>query len=120
MIQLNSNLSVIDNSGAKKVKCIKILGGSFNGSLGDKIVVAIQNVLPNRKVKEGDVAQSLVVRLRKESKRKDGTSLKFFENSAILLNQKGIPQGTRIFGPVPRELRKKKFMKVVSIAQGVI
>jgi large subunit ribosomal protein L14 len=74
----------------------------------DRIVVAIQNVLPNRKVKSGDVSQSLVVRLKKEKKRKDGTTINFFENSAILLNQKGIPQGTRIFGPVPRELRKKK------------
>ena len=120
MIQLNTNLSIIDNSGAKNVKCIKILGGSFKGSLGDRIVVAIQNVLPNRKVKSGDVSQSLVVRLKKEKKRKDGTTINFFENSAILLNQKGSPQGTRIFGTVPRELRKKKFMKVVSIAQGVI
>ena len=120
MIQLNSFLSVIDNSGAKKVKCLKILGGSFNGSLGDGIVVAIQKVIPNRKVKRGDVIQSLIVRLRKETKRKDGTTLKFFDNSAVLLNQKGVPQGTRIFGPVPRELRKKKYMKVVSIAQGVI
>ena len=120
MIQLNSFLSVIDNSGAKKVKCIKILGGSFSGSLGDKIVVATQKVVPNRKVKQGEVMQSLIVRLRKETKRKDGSTLKFFDNAAVLLNQKGIPQGTRIFGPVPRELRKKKYMKVVSIAQGII
>jgi large subunit ribosomal protein L14 len=120
MIQLNSNLSVIDNSGAREAKCIKILGGSFSGSLGDNIVVALQKVAPNRKVKSGDVAQSLVVRVCKETKRKDGTTLKFFKNSAILLNQKKLPVGTRIFGPVPRELRTKKFMKVISIAQGII
>ncbi len=120
MIQLNSNLSVIDNSSAREVKCIKILGGSFSGSLGDRIVVALQKVTPNRKLKSGEVAKSLVVRLRKETKRKDGTTLKFFSNSAILLNQKDLPLGTRIFGPVPRELRTKKFMKVISIAQGII
>ena len=81
MIQLNSLLSVIDNSGAKKVKCLKILGGSFNGSIGDRIVVAIQKVVPNRKLKQGDVNQSLVVRLKKETVRKDGTTLKFFDNA---------------------------------------
>ena len=120
MIQLNSFLSVIDNSGVKQVKCIKILGGSFNGSIGYKIVIATLKVVPNRKVKQGDVMQSLIVRLRKETKRKDGSTIKFFDNSAVLLNQKGMPQGTRIFGPVPRELRSSKNMKVISIAQGII
>lgn len=120
MIQLNSNLSIIDNSGAKRIKCIKILGGSFNGTIGNEIIAAVQKSLPNRKIKQGDVVNSLIVRLAKEKKRKDGSTLKFFENSAILLNQKGVPQGTRIFGPIPKELRKKKFMKVVSLAQGVI
>ena len=120
MIQLNSNLGVIDNSGAKRVKCIKILGGSFVGSLGDTIVVATQKVAPNRKIKSGEVLKSLIVRQRKEKLRKDGSTLKFSENSAVILNDKELPIGTRIFGPVPRELRSSKNMKVISIAQGII
>lgn len=120
MIQLNTNLSVIDNSGAKKVKCIKILGGSFVGSLGDIIVVATQKVAPNRKIKAGEVSKSLIVRQKKETLRKDGSTLKFFENSSIILNDKLLPVGTRIFGPVARELRSSKNMKVISIAQGII
>jgi len=120
MIQLNSNLSVIDNSGAKKVKCIKILGGSFVGSIGDTIVVATQKVAPNRKIKAGEVAKSIIVRQRKETPRKDGSTLKFYENSAIILNDKHLPVGTRIFGPVPRELRSSNNMKIISIAQGII
>jgi large subunit ribosomal protein L14 len=120
MIQLNTNLSVIDNSGAKKVKCIKILGGSFVGSLGDTIVVATQKVAPNRKIKAGEVSKSLIVRQKKEVQRKDGSTLKFFENSVIILNDKKLPVGTRIFGPVAKELRSGKNMKVISIAQGII
>ena len=120
MIQLNTHLSIIDNSGVKQVKCIKILNGSFNGTLGDKIVVSVQKTTPNRKIKSGDVLQSLVVRLKKEKLRNDGSTIKFSTNSAVLLNTKNLPVGTRIFGPIPRELRQKKYMKVVSIAQGII
>lgn len=120
MIQLNTNLSVIDNSGAKNVKCVKILGGSFVGGLSDIIVVAIQKVTPNRKIKSGEVTKSIIVRQRKEFRRKDGSTLKFFENSAVILNDKLLPVGTRIFGPVPRELRSSRNMKIISISQGII
>jgi len=121
MIQSNSFLSVTDNSGVKQIKCIKVLEGSLNnGSVGSLIKGAVQKVLPNRKIKAGDVVDALIIRLKKEKSRKDGTYLKFFSNEAILLNSKQLPLGTRIFGPIPRELRQKKLMKVVSIAQGII
>jgi len=120
MIQLNSNLNVIDNSGVKKVKCIKIAGGSFTGFIGDKITIAVQKVIPNRKIKSGEVLKSLILHTKKETQRKDGSTLKFFSNSVALLNTKDLPLGTRIFGPVSKELRKRKHMKVVSIAQGII
>jgi large subunit ribosomal protein L14 len=121
MIQSNSFLSVIDNSGVKQIKCIKILGGSFNnGLIGSIIKVAVQKVLPNRKIKAGEVVNALILRLKKTHRRKDGMYIKFFSNDAILLNTKQLPIATRIFGPIPRELRQKKYMKVVSIAQGII
>lgn len=120
MIQLNTKLFINDNSGVKKVKCIKITGGSFVGSLGSKITVAVHKVVPNRKIKAGDVTSSLVIGLKKNLQRKDGSSLNFFRNTAILLNSKNLPVATRIFGPIPRELRQEKNMKVVSIAQGII
>lgn len=120
MIQLNSYLTVADNSGAKIVKCIKTLKGTKVGHIGDKIIVAVQKALPNRKIKVGEVSESLIVRVKKEFKRSDGTTLSFSENSVIMLNKKNMPQGSRIFGPVPKELRNKKNMKIVSIAQGII
>lgn len=120
MIQLNTNLVVNDNSGVKKVKCIKIIGGSFVGLLGNRITVAVQKVAPNRKIKTGDVVSSLIIGLKKNHSRKDGSALKFFKNTTILLNTKNLPIATRIFGPIPRELRQEKNMKVVSIAQGII
>ena len=120
MIQLNTLLSVVDNSGAKTGKCIKILGGTFTGSIGNITVVAIQKVLANKKIKAGEVHKSLIVRQKKEIQRKDSSTLSFFTNSIILLNTKNMPVATRIFGLIPRELRKKKFMKVLSMGQGVI
>jgi large subunit ribosomal protein L14 len=120
MIQLNTLLSVIDNSGAKTSKCIKILGGSTVGFIGDISIVAIQKVLANRKIKSGEVCRSLIVRQKKEKQRKDNSTLSFTSNSIILLNNKNMPLGTRIFGLISRDLRKKKFMKILSIAQGVI
>jgi len=120
MIQLNSVIPIIDNSGAKSVKCIKILKESSFAGLGDTILVALQKVTPNKKVKKGEVSKSLIIGLKKEIKREDGRTLKFSENAAILLNKKDMPQGSRILGLVPLELRKKKHMKLISIAQGVI
>jgi large subunit ribosomal protein L14 len=120
MIQLNTHLSIIDNSGAKIAKCIKILGGSYKGCIGNTIVIAIQKAAAGRKIKSGEVYRSLVVRQKKEMSRIDGSTLSFFENSSIILNNKNIPMGTRIFGPIPKEFRKKRFMKVLSIAQGVV
>merc|ERR1711865_371490 len=120
MIQLNTILTAVDNSGAKSVKCIKILGGSFCGRVGDIMMVAVQKALSQRKVRSGEVHRSLIVRTKKELHRKDGSTLNFFTNSAIILNDKNIPQSTRILGPIPRELRQQKFMKVLSIAQGTL
>jgi large subunit ribosomal protein L14 len=120
MIQLNSTLSVIDNSGAKLVKCIKILQGASVAKLGDEIIVAVQKAAPNKKIKKGEVGKSLIVRVKKELKRKDGSTLNFSENAVIMLNKKNMPQGSRILGLVPLELRQRKNMKIISIAQGVI
>jgi large subunit ribosomal protein L14 len=120
MIQLNTNLAVIDNSGAKQVKCIKVLKGSSVGKLGDKIVVAVQRATPHKKIKAGDVGYSLIVRQKKQIKRKDGSSVHFYQNAAVMLNKKEALQGSRIFGPVPVELRRLKNMKILAIAQGTI
>lgn len=122
MIQMQTFLRVADNSGAKKVYCIKVLGGSKRryARVGDVIVVSVKEAIPNSKVKKGDVLKAVVVRTRKEIGRSDGSYLKFDENSAVLINDQLEPLGTRIFGPVARELRAKQFMKIVSLAPEVI
>lgn len=122
MIQVESNLDVADNSGAKRVCCIKVLGGSRRryASVGDIIVVSVKDALPNSKVKKGAVMKAVVVRTKKEVGRADGSYIKFDSNSAVLLSSQGEPVGTRIFGPVARELRQKNFMKIVSLAPEVL
>ena len=122
MIQPETNLLAADNSGAKRLYCIKVLGGSKRryASLGDIIVVSVKEALPNSKVKKGDVMKAVVVRTKKEVPRPDGTFIKFDDNSAVLINNAREPIGTRIFGPVARELRAKKFMKIVSLAPEVL
>jgi large subunit ribosomal protein L14 len=122
MIQMRTILDVADNSGAKRVQCIKVLGGSRRryASIGDVIVVSIKEALPNTKVKKGDTAKAVVVRTRRECARNDGSYIKFDANSAVLINAQLEPIGTRIFGPVARELRGKKFMKIISLAPEVL
>jgi large subunit ribosomal protein L14 len=122
MIQTNSNLDVADNSGARRVQCIKVLGGSKRryASVGDIIVVAVKEAIPNGKVKKGDVVKAVVVRTAKELGRPDGTFIRFDTNSAVLIDNQKEPVGTRIFGPVARELRAKKFMKIISLAPEVL
>ncbi|MCK4534607.1 MAG: 50S ribosomal protein L14 [Syntrophobacterales bacterium] len=122
MIQMQTFLRVADNSGARKVCCIKVLGGSRRryARVGDVIVVSVKEAIPNSKVKKGDVLKAVVVRTRKEIGRNDGSYLRFDENSAVLINDQLEPLGTRIFGPVARELRAKQFMKIVSLAPEVI
>jgi|SRR5271170_3047581 large subunit ribosomal protein L14 len=122
MIQMRTILDVADNSGAKRVQCIKVLGGSRRryASIGDVIVVSIKEALPNTKVKKGDTAKAVVVRTARECARSDGSYIKFDGNSAVLINAQLEPIGTRIFGPVARELRGKKFMKIISLAPEVL
>ncbi len=122
MIQQESRLNVADNSGAKEVLCIRVLGGSKRryASLGDKIVVSVKNAVPGGNVKKGDVSKAVVVRTRKEFRRKDGTYIRFDENAAVLLNDADEPRGTRIFGPVARELRDRQYMRIVSLAPEVL
>jgi large subunit ribosomal protein L14 len=122
MIQQMSELQVADNSGAKRVRCIKVLGGSRRryATIGDVIVVSIKEAIPKAKVKKGDVKKAVIVRTKKEIKRSDGSSIRFDENSAVLVNDQGEPLGTRIFGPVARELRGKKFVKIISLAPEVL
>ncbi|NQU03048.1 MAG: 50S ribosomal protein L14 [Syntrophaceae bacterium] len=122
MIQMQSFLNVADNSGAKKVCCIKVLGGSKRryARVGDIIVVSVKEAIPNSKVKKGDVLKAVVVRTKKEIGRVDGTYLKFDDNSAVLISNALEPIGTRIFGPVARELRAKQFMKIISLAPEVL
>ncbi len=122
MIQTETVLDVADNSGAKSVACIKVLGGSRRryAALGDIIIVAIQEAIPSAKVKKGDVARAVVVRTKREYQRADGTYIKFDANSAVLINKENEPIGTRIFGPVARELRGKKFAKIISLAPEVV
>ena len=122
MIQTLSFLNVADNSGAKRVQCIKVLGGSRRryAHVGDIIVVAIKEALPGSKVKKGDTAKAVVVRTARECRRADGSYIKFDDNSAVLINAQSEPVGTRIFGPVARELRSKKFMKIISLAPEVL
>ena len=122
MIQMQTNLDVADNSGARRVQCIKVLGGSKRryASVGDIIVVSIREAMPNSKVKKGDVARAVIVRTAKEIARSDGSFIRFDENSAVLINKENEPIGTRIFGPVARELRAKRFMRIVSLAPEVL
>jgi large subunit ribosomal protein L14 len=122
MIQTNTNLDVADNSGARRVQCIKVLGGSKRkyASIGDIIVVSVKEAIPNAKVKKGDVMKAVVVRTAKELGRPDGTYIRFDNNSAVLIDNQKEPVGTRIFGPVARELRAKKFMKIISLAPEVL
>lgn len=122
MIQMQSKLTVADNSGAKEVACLKVLGGSKRryATIGDVIVVSIKEALPNAKVKKGDVAKAVIVRTAKQIRRGDGTYISFDDNSAVLINASKEPIGTRIFGPVARELRAKQFVKIVSLAPEVL
>ncbi len=122
MIQMQTVLNVADNSGAKKVACIKVLGGSKRryAGVGDVIVVSVKEAIPNSKVKKGDVVKAVIVRTAKETRRPDGSFLKFDDNSAVLINNQMEPVGTRIFGPVARELRAKQFMKIISLAPEVL
>jgi large subunit ribosomal protein L14 len=122
VIQAQTVLDVADNSGAKIVQCIKVLGGSRRryAELGDVIVVSIQEALPDSKVKKGDTARAVVVRTKRECRRSDGSYIKFDTNSAVILSAQREPVGTRIFGPVARELRSKRFMKIVSLAPEVV
>ena len=122
MIQMQSMLAVADNSGARKVQCIKVLGGSKRryAGLGDVIVCSVKEAAPNGQVKKGDVVRCAIVRVKKEVRRKDGSYIKFDQNAAVLVNPDGSPRGTRIFGPVARELREKNFIKILSLAPEVL
>lgn len=122
MVQMQTRLDVADNSGARSVMCIKVLGGSRRryASIGDVIVVSVKDASPNSKVKKGDVMKAVIVRTAKEVNRKDGSYIRFDNNSAVLINNQNEPVGTRIFGPVARELRAKSFMKIISLAPEVI
>ncbi|MDX2274876.1 MAG: 50S ribosomal protein L14 [Hyphomonadaceae bacterium] len=122
MIQMQTNLDVADNSGAKRVMCIKVLGGSKRryATVGDIIVVSVKEAMPRGRVKKGDVRKAIVVRVSKDIKRRDGSTIRFDSNAAVLINNQGEPIGTRIFGPVPRELRAKNHMKIISLAPEVL
>ncbi|MGP1253590.1 50S ribosomal protein L14 [Algihabitans albus] len=122
MIQMQTNLDVADNSGARRVQCIKVLGGSNRrfASVGDVIVVSVKEAIPRGRVKKGDVHRAVIVRTAKDLRRADGTTIRFDRNAAVLLNKQNEPIGTRIFGPVTRELRAKRFMKIVSLAPEVL
>lgn len=122
MIQMQTRLAVADNSGAKKVQCIKVLGGSKRkyAFIGDVIVCSVKEASPNGKVKKGDVVQAVVVRTKKATNRQDGTSIRFDQNAAVLLNKQGEPIGNRVFGPVARELRGAGYMKIVNLAPEVL
>ena len=122
MIQQESRLAVADNSGAKEVLCLHVLGGSHRryASVGDKIVVTVKSALPTSQIKKGSVSRAVVVRTKKEVRRKDGSYIRFEDNAAVLLTPQDEPRGTRIFGPVARELREKQFMKIISLAPEVL
>ena len=122
MIQMQTNLEVADNSGARRVQCIKVLGGSKRkyATVGDVIVVSVKDAIPRGRVKKGDVHQAVIVRTAKEIRRSDGTSIRFDRNAAVLIDAKAEPVGTRIFGPVPRELRARNHMKIISLAPEVL
>ncbi len=122
MVQQESRLAVADNSGAKEVLVIRVLGGTRRryASLGDQVVVSVKSAIPGGNVKKGEVSKAVIVRTKKEYRRKDGTYIRFDENAAVLLNTQGEPRGTRIFGPVARELREKSYMRIVSLAPEVL
>lgn len=122
MIQVETTLNVADNSGARKIKCIRILGGSRRryARVGDVIVVSVKDAIPNSPVKKGSVVKAVVVRTKKEHSRKDGTFIRFSDNAAVVINEAFEPRGTRIFGPVARELRERRFMRIVSLAPEVL
>jgi len=122
MIQMQTQLDVADNSGARRVQCIKVLGGSKRktAGVGDIIVVSVKEAIPRGRVKKGDVHQAVIVRTAKEIRRTDGSTIRFDSNAAVLINKQGEPIGTRIFGPVTRELRAKNFMKIISLAPEVL
>ncbi len=122
MIQLRTVLNVADNSGAKKILCIQVRGGSFhkNGTVGDVIVGSVREALPNSNISKGDVVKAVIVRTRKEIRRRDGSYVRFDDNAAVVVDNNGEPKGTRIFGPVARELREKRFMRIVSLAPEVV
>ena len=122
MIQPQTRLKVADNSGAKEIMCIHVLGGSFrrDGSIGDVIVASVKSATPGGAVKKGDVVKAVVVRMRKQKRRPDGSYIRFDDNAAVIINDQKMPRGTRIFGPVARELREKDFMKIVSLAPEVL
>lgn len=122
MVQEETNLVVADNSGAKRIRCIRVLGGHEKryASVGDIIVASVKSAIPNSNVKKGEVCKAVIVRTKKEIRRKDGSFIRFDENAAVILNNQGEPKGTRIFGPVARELREKNYMKIVSLAPEVL
>ncbi|MDE0114358.1 MAG: 50S ribosomal protein L14 [Albidovulum sp.] len=122
MIQMQTNLDVADNSGARRVQCIKVLGGSKRkfASVGDIIIVSVKEAIPRGRVKKGDLRRAVVVRTAKEVRREDGTSIRFDRNAAVIVNNNNEPIGTRIFGPVVRELRARRFMKIISLAPEVL
>ena len=122
MIQMQSNLHVADNSGARRVQCIKVLGGSRRktAGIGDIIVVSVKEAIPRGRVKKGDILHAVIVRTAKEIRRSDGTAIRFDRNAAVLVNRQNEPIGTRIFGPVTRELRARQFMKIISLAPEVL
>ena len=122
MIQPQTRLKVADNSGAKEIMCIRVLGGSFrlDGSIGDVIVASVKSATPGGTVKKGEVVKAVIVRMRKQKRRPDGSYIRFDDNAAVIINDQKMPRGTRIFGPVARELREKDFMKIVSLAPEVL
>jgi large subunit ribosomal protein L14 len=122
MVQMQTNLDVADNSGARRVQCIKVLGGSKRrtATIGDVIIVSVKEAIPRGRVKKGDVHRAVIVRTAKEIHRPDGSAIRFDRNAAVLINRQGEPVGTRIFGPVTRELRARRFMKIVSLAPEVL
>ncbi|MCD8199369.1 MAG: 50S ribosomal protein L14 [Coriobacteriaceae bacterium] len=122
MIQMQSMLAIADNSGARKVQCIKVLGGSKRryAGLGDVVVCSVKEAAPNGQVKKGDIVRCVIVRVKKEVRRKDGSYIRFDQNAAVLVDNQGAPRGTRVFGPVARELRDRRYMKIVSLAPETI
>jgi large subunit ribosomal protein L14 len=122
MIQLRTVLNVADNSGAKKIMCVHVVGGSqrFVGSVGDVIVASVKEAIPNSNIGKGQVVKAVIVRTNKEIRRKDGSYVRFDDNAAVIIDNNGDPKGTRIFGPVARELREKKYMRIVSLAPEVV